>query len=365
MEKKILAIESSCDETAAAVVAATDNRQQMDNSTRFDSPIRYNRGLEILSNVVASQIDLHKKYGGVYPELASRAHAENILPVIDEALELAGCDKNLGDIEAIAVTYGPGLVGSLVAGLAAAKTLAYVFKKPILPINHWEGHLYSVWFGQKQPQFPALFLTVSGGHTNLILMKDHGKYEVLGSTVDDAAGEAFDKVARLLGLGYPGGPAISREAEKYNKDLARDFKLPRPMIDSGDFKFSFSGLKTAVLYKIKEIGELTEKDKTFLAWEFQEAATDTLIAKIKKAAEKYQPKSLCLTGGVAANKVLREKFAGLGEVFGDMKIFIPELNLTTDNAAMIGAAGYFNLLSGKREKWYDVGVNAGANLYEV
>lgn len=378
---KILAIESSCDETAAAVIAASDNK------------------LEILSNVVASQIDLHQKYGGVYPELASRTHAEQIIQVIEEGLDKSQnrmasdiCDPTtkfiglpesskldlkeaIAKIDAIAVTYGPGLIGSLVVGLAAAKTLAYVFDKPILPINHWEGHIYSnfVQVDGKRPEFPSLILTVSGGHTNIILMKDHGEYEILGQTLDDAAGEAFDKVARLLRLGYPGGPAISAAAEKFCngkskevlKQLLNDTKfiLPRPMINSGDFNFSFSGLKTAVLYKVRALGEMSMDEELIMAYAFQEAITDTLIIKIKQAIKKYRPKSICLTGGVSANKVLREKFTELGNSLDyQPTIHIPQFNLTTDNAAMISVAGYYNFISDKAKKWYDVCVAPNTEL---
>ena len=379
----ILAIESSCDETACAVVSTDNGQLTTDNR------------LEILSNVVASQIDLHSKYGGVYPELASRTHAEQIIPTILESLENVKSTPNdkkneellldgarsvksmMEEIDAVAVTYGPGLVGSLVVGLAAAKTLAYVFDKPILPINHWEGHIYSNFVGECQmpnfqcqkdanlPEFPAIILTVSGGHTNIILMKGHGDYEILGQTLDDAAGEAFDKVARLLGLGYPGGPAISARAETYNRQQTTDnrFELPRPMIHSGDFNFSFSGLKTAVLYKVRGMGEMSDDDKSMMAYEFQEAITDTLIIKTKKAIEKYRPKSICLTGGVSANKVLREKFVKLGESLDyQPTVHIPPFALTTDNAAMIGVAGYYNFISGKAKKWYDIGVEPNGLL---
>lgn len=352
MTKTILSIESSCDETAAAVLSGDNDK------------------LELLSNVVASQIDLHQKYGGVYPELASRAHAEQILPVIEEALSKA-FDKNLPEamakIDAIAVTYGPGLIGSLVVGLTAAKTLAYVFNKPIIPINHWEGHLYSVWLEGAQPVFPALFLTVSGGHTNLILMKNHHDYEILGQTVDDAAGEAFDKVARLLDLGYPGGPAISKEVAKFDgTDRSRQkvdtLNFPRPMLNSHDFNFSFSGLKTAVLYKIRAAGALSPQDKIIFAYAFQEAITDTLITKTCQAIEKFNPKSICLTGGVSANKILRQKFQALAENFPELQIHIPPFQFTTDNAAMIAAAGYFHFISGQTQKWYDINVKPTATL---
>ncbi|MDO8513602.1 MAG: tRNA (adenosine(37)-N6)-threonylcarbamoyltransferase complex transferase subunit TsaD [bacterium] len=377
---KILAIETSCDETAAAVV---EGKEENGKSR-----------LSILVNVVSSQIELHKKFGGVYPEVASRAHAEKIIPVIEEALEKSETQSasrrtnvkfNLKDamkeIDAIAVTYGPGLIGSLAVGLAAAKTLAYCFDKPIIPVHHWEGHIYSNFIREKAkskkqkvkiPGFPSLILTVSGGHTSLILMKDHGKYEILGQTLDDAAGEAFDKVARLLGLPYPGGPSISAEADKIKYQIVnskikerctQEFNLPRPMINSKDLNFSFSGLKTAVLYKIKALDKLDEKHKAALAAEFQDAITDTLVSKTIQAAKKYHPKSICLTGGVAANKMLREKFLDIEKYLEyQPDIYIPAAELTTDNATMIGAAGYYHLLLGKTSKWYDINVASNATL---
>jgi N6-L-threonylcarbamoyladenine synthase len=368
---KILAIETSCDETAVAVVEMQNDkcRSQIDNGNYASCD------LEILSNVVASQIDLHQKFGGVYPELASRAHTEKILAVINEAiLNLKFKDQNAKlwksgpqnllevweEIDAIAVTKGPGLIGSLAVGVAAAKTLAFALKKPIIPINHWEGHLYSVWFEKPAPQFPALFLTVSGGHTNLILMKNHGEYEILGQTKDDAAGEAFDKVAKLLGFPYPGGPSISAEAEKFNNQRSKiknvvDLSFPRPMVNEKGFDFSFSGLKTAVLYKSRQLGELNEELKAAIAYEFQEAVTDTLIIRAKQAAEQFKPKSICLTGGVSANKVLREKYQKMVKSLEwKPTLHIPPMFLTTDNAAMIGGAAIFHALSNRLEKWYDV-----------
>ncbi|MBI2263305.1 tRNA (adenosine(37)-N6)-threonylcarbamoyltransferase complex transferase subunit TsaD, partial [Candidatus Berkelbacteria bacterium] len=335
---KILAIESSCDETAAAVASGL--------------PVK------ILSSVVASQIKLHQKFGGVYPEMASRAHAEKIIPVINRAVSNRAISnrakKYFDDIDVIAVTAGPGLIGSLLVGVNAAKTLAYALKKPLIPVNHIEGHIYANFVSEnpppsrllkkglrpllsvratagqplaENPQFPLIALTVAGGHTALILMRRHLDYQILGETLDDAAGEAFDKVARLLNLGYPGGPAIEAAASKLstnNRQLTT--KLLRPMIDSDDFNFSFSGLKTAVLKIVK-----TKKfNKPALAGEFQEAVSDVLTTKTLKAAQKYQAKSVLLGGGVAANQNLREKLEHQIKKYTDAQIFIPQLSLCTD-----------------------------------
>ncbi len=354
---KILAIETSCDETAAAVVEGEGRA----------SP-------RLLSSVVASQIDLHQKYGGVFPEIASRAHTEKIVPVIEKALKDAGSKKDLNDIDNIAVTFGPGLIGSLLVGVTAAKTLAYVFNKPIIPINHWEGHIYSNFIGEfsnsnfqfsnnNLPKFPSLVLIVSGGHTGLVLMHGHGKYQALGQTRDDAAGEAFDKVAKLLGLPYPGGPAISAVAERiknYELIIKKKYRFPRPMINEPGFDFSFSGLKTAVFYDIRD-KKLNEQDKIEVAYEFQEAIVETLMARTKQAAEKYQPASLCLVGGVSANKRLREEFAKLGDDLSwRPSIHIPDIKLSTDNAAMIGIAAAYHLE--KATTWQNINTDANSRL---
>lgn len=384
-KSRILAIESSCDETAAAVIEG--NGEAL---------------LEIKSNVVASQIDLHQKFGGVFPEVASRAHAEKILPTIEETLvksglggEGGGWQKAMEEIDAIAVTYGPGLIGSLMVGVAAAKTLAYALDKPIIPINHWEGHIYSNFVREflisnsqfskgRIPEFPSLVLTVSGGHTSLILMRDHGDYEILGRTLDDAAGEAFDKVAKLLGLRYPGGPEISALADRIkNKELRikGGYDFPRPMVNEPGFDFSFSGLKTAVLYKVRglrgepfdctrgkggEAGKqrkLSGNERAMIAKEFQDAVVETLVKKAEQAAKRYQPRSLCLAGGVAANKQLRQAFKEMaGKLVNKPTIHIPPLFLTTDNAAMIGAAGYYHYVAHQEKKWYDVDADANALL---
>jgi N6-L-threonylcarbamoyladenine synthase len=304
---KILAIESSCDETAAAVVE---------------------NGHSVLSNVVASQIDLHALTGGVVPEVASRAHVHAILPVIREALLEADCEWD--DIDALAVTVEPGLVGSLLVGKMSAATLAYAHDKPLIPVNHVHGHWYSSWLEQEAAEFPILVLSISGKHNELVLIRDHGDFEVLGETLDDAAGEAFDKTSRLLGLGYPGGPAIEKEAE----DGAPDFKFPSARIEGYDF--SFSGLKTSVLYFVQKNPEAKKAD---IARAFQDAVVKSLVDKTAQAAEEFDVKEVHLVGGVSANKALR---AALSERLGDKPFRHPaKMRYCTDNAAMIGAAAYW------------------------
>lgn len=288
-------------------------------------------GITLMSNIVASSQAIHAKYGGIIPEKAAREQIKSIIPVINEAIQ---ADRNTGlqAIDAIAVTIGPGLIGSLLVGVETAKTLAYVWKVPLIPVNHLVGHIYANWLVSK-PQFPALVLLVSGGHSELILMTDHGKFKYLGGTRDDAAGECFDKCARLLNLGYPGGLAIEKAAIK--NDL---YKLPRPMIDDKSFDFSFSGLKTAVS-RLSLDSRFKIQDSGYLAYELQEAITDVLVTKTRKAAEKYQINNILLAGGVAANKRLREKFQILDSKF---KIYVPDFSLCTDNAAYIASAAYFN-----------------------
>lgn len=392
----ILSIETSCDETAIAIVKSDGNN------------------LKVLANIVSSQIKLHAEWGGVVPNLAAREHLKNIIPVLKEALETAKITPS--DIDLIAVTEGPGLIPALLIGTNTAKTLAYKWKKSLLGIHHIEGHIYANFISEnkissisnssnslisKQFQnsnlknsnieFPILCLVVSGGHTQLILMKDHLQYEIIGQTLDDAAGEAFDKVARILNLGYPGGPAIAAAAANFqfsisnfqsnsnelisneksnhkNSELKNSklnqnsklkiknsIKLPRPMLHSKDFNFSFSGLKTAVLYQIKKIKKsLDEKELqitdyklliTEMAYEFQQAAIDVLVHKTIKAAQEHQPKTIMLAGGVSANKQLREQ---LGKAIknnqsnlSDSSYLVPALSLTGDNAAMIAAAAAF------------------------
>ena len=309
----VLGIESSCDETAAAVVAD---------------------GRKILSNVIASQVALHAPYGGVVPELASRQHLLWIVPTIDKAMHDAYVTWK--DIGAIAVTYGPGLAGSLLVGVNAAKAVAFAQGLPIIPVNHMEGHLYANWLLDNEPEFPLLALIVSGGHSDLVLMRDHGKYQGLGQTRDDAAGEAFDKVARILGLGYPGGPAI--QTASVGGDPSK-LKLPRAWLGES-YDFSFSGLKTAALRVVQqmEAGKLPGVTVAEVAASFQEAVVDVLVEKTRWAAERHKVKLVALGGGVAANALLRKEMV---ERVVTARVACPPPVLCTDNAAMIAAAGYF------------------------
>lgn len=315
---KILAIETSCDETAAAVVK--DGR--------------------VLCNIIASQAALHNQYGGVVPEVAAREHVPVIIPTIKLALKEA--KTKLKDIDYIAVTQGPGLATSLHVGIDTAKTLALALGKPLLPVNHMEAHIYAN-FVESEVEFPALILVVSGGHTMLVVMKGHGNFKIVGETLDDAAGEAFDKTAKILGLGYPGGPQISKLAENGN-DTA--FNFPRPMIKSRDLDFSYSGLKTAVLYEVQKHKIIDNSTKQDLAASLQSAIIDTLVSKTEQAAKKHKVKTLMLGGGVAANKKLREAFIALSDKLA-LNCSIPPLSYCTDNAAMIGLAAYYRIKSKK------------------
>lgn len=327
---KILGIETSCDETAAAVVED---------------------GKVVLSSALASSSSLHVKTGGIIPEVAARKQIESIIPVIEEALSPIGKEN----IDAIAVTYGPGLIGSLLVGVETAKTLSLVWNKPIVPTNHLVAHIYANFIDrQEEPGFPIVSLVVSGGHTDFVLMQTHGDIKYLGGTRDDAAGEAFDKTARLLGLPYPGGPEIAKVAEQY---LSQELNLfPRPMINEDTIDTSFSGLKTAVLKHTKENPDF---DKNLLAAQIQEAIVDTLVAKSLKAVEKYNPKSFLLAGGVSANKRLREKII---EALKDKtEVFIPNLKYSTDNAVMIASAAFFNY---KPIPWQEVTANPSLVIEE-
>lgn len=329
---KILGIETSCDETSVAVVE---------------------NGRRVLSNVIFSQINLHAKTGGVVPEVAAREHVVKIIPVLENALKKAAV--NLAEIDAIAVAYGPGLLSSLLIGAVTANIASLILRKPIIPVNHIEGHIYSNWLERDdgktpidEPKFPILGLTVSGGHNELFLMRNHFDFKIIGETRDDAAGEAFDKVARLLGLSYPGGPSVMKAAKKGHADA---YKFPRAMLEKDSFDFSFSGIKTAVLYfieKEKRAGrKINAKFINDVAASFQEAVVDVLTAKVIAAVEKYNPREVHLAGGVSANIVLRERVAieieKLNKRCGANIIlrWPQKFEYCTDNAAMIAAAGYY------------------------
>ncbi len=336
---KILAIETSCDETAIAILEA--------KKTKFG------HDFSILSNQIASQVKIHAPFGGVVPNLAKREHRKN-LPLLLKTINY----KLRTKIDAVAVTYGPGLEPALWEGIEFAKTLAKKWKVSLVPVNHLEGHIYSALMRkskfkiQNSGLFPLLTLIVSGGHTELVFQKKHLAYKILGETLDDAAGEAFDKVARMLGLSYPGGPILSKLAKKGNP---KAFDFPRPMLHSKDLNFSFSGLKTSVLYKLRELGNPPaggQKTKADIAASFEEAAVDVLVKKTMKAVEVYKPKNAALGGGVAANDRLRE------ELSKRLSVLLPEKIFTGDNAAMIAVAGYYRFL----KKKFDQNPKATGNL---
>lgn len=394
---KILAIETSCDETAVSVLEGQ------------------NGNLNVLSNAVSSQIELHKEWGGVVPNLAAREHLKNIIPVLETALSKAKTKQE--DIDLIAVTQGPGLIPALLVGVDAAKTLSYVWQKPLIGIHHIEGHIYANFISENKVnsifnfqfskfktknskqntkyqilntkyKFPMLCLVVSGGHTQLVLMRDHLEYEIIGETQDDAAGEAFDKVARILGLGYPGGPAIAAAAANFqftifnlqkksnNKKSNTQIKFPRPMLHSNDFNFSFSGLKTAVLYLSKEFEKNSKlqipnhKLQEAIAAEFQQAVIDVLVHKTIKAAEKYNPKTIMLAGGVSANKELRDQLGEkIKETLPTTSYNLPPNPYSLDNAAMIASAAYFRWQkmsqtekNSAKENWKTLEANAGLRM---
>ena len=346
----ILGIETSCDETGAAVIEGNEQTKKV----------------KLLSNVVASSLSLHSKTGGIIPENAAREQVRLIIPVIKDALERAGIrfptsELRIPNIDAIALTYGPGLVGSLLIGTETAKTLSYVWNKPIIPVNHLIGHIYANFVSEISnsavPQFPAIGLIVSGGHTDLILMTGHGRLRWLGGTRDDAAGEALDKIGRLLGLPYPGGPHIEEAAKNGNPNK---HKFPSPLIGSADFDFSFSGLKTAVFREVATMKQLNNGTIADISASAQKAVVDVLVHKTLKAARQYSAKSILLGGGVAANNKLREQFE-LSIVNGQMsnvKLFAPQKFLCTDNAVMIAAAAFFN---NQTEPWQKI--DANPNLY--
>lgn len=329
----ILAIESSCDETAAAVV---------------------HNGREVRSNIISSQIDLHKLYGGVVPEIASRKHIEKINQVIEEALKEA--DTTLDEIDAIGVTYGPGLVGALLVGVAEAKAIAFAKNKPLIGVHHIEGHISANYIEHPDLEPPFLCLVVSGGHTHLVCVKEYGKYEILGGTRDDAVGEAYDKVARTIGLGYPGGPKIERIAREGDPNA---IVFPKARIEGSSYDFSFSGLKSAVLNYINGCQmKGQEYNPADIAASFQKAAIDALVEKSMKAVDEFDMYKFAIAGGVASNGALRQ---AMEEACAkrDMKFYYPSPIFCTDNAAMIGAAAYYEYLAGTRHGW---DLNAVPNL---
>lgn len=327
----ILAIETSCDETAASLIEASE------------------RGIVVKSNIVSSQINIHRQYGGIVPEVAARAHIEKILPVLKQAIATSGIKHPESSIQLVTVTHGPGLVTSLLVGLETAKILSYVWQKPLMPINHLIGHIYACLASNSQfPilnfQFPAVCLVVSGGHTELVLMENHHQFKKIGQTLDDAAGECFDKVAKLLNIGYPGGPAIARYAKLSSiRNLVSSIQLPRPMINTKDYNFSFSGLKTAVLYKTRKLGKSpTRQYIPEICREVQQAIIDVLVAKTLRAARDFSAKTVILCGGVAANDELRGQLGQkLKTKNPKLHFLVPPKNLCTDNAAMIAVAAYF------------------------
>lgn len=386
---KILGIETSCDETAMSVVEVKSENLK----------VRSGEEIGVLSNVISSQVKLHAKYGGVVPSLAAREHVKNIKHVFNLAIRKAKIKKFDKEIDFIAVTHGPGLGPALLVGLTFAKTISWLYKKPVVGVNHLEGHIYSNWLppmanpesetlNLKQIQnsklktqnknfFPTLNLIVSGGHTELVLMENHGQYKIIGETLDDAVGEAFDKVARLLGLGYPGGPAIAKHASQWNIEISPaldklwakagniEILFPRPMEKSKNYNFSYAGLKTSVLYKVKDLKntgvKLTDHVINQICYEFQNAALDVLVLKTVKAAQRYKVKSIFLSGGVSANKELRSRLATEAKKIG-IKYSQPELEYTGDNATMIAVAGYFSYAKTKKIKTAYNAAEMKANL---
>lgn len=362
---RILGIETSCDETGAAIIEGSDKKQ----------PVK------LLSNVMATSLAKHAETGGIIPEDAARQQVVSITPVIKKAISESGMDLHK-PVDAVAVTYGPGLIGSLLVGVETAKTLAYMWNVPLIPVNHMYGHIYANWIETdttEAPKLPALALVISGGHTDIVLLKAHGDLQVIGGTRDDAAGECFDKCARLLGYDYPGGPKISQLALKGDP---KAFQLPRPMIDSHDYDFSFSGLKTAFMRKTREVfplqrkeledrtggwqqvspeNELSEKEKQTLfdlCASLEYTIADIVTRKVVSALKKYAVNTLILSGGVAANKVLTNRLYEQTQQLGETKLHVPPPHLCTDNAAMIAAAGFYN---DKKVAWQDV--TADPELY--
>ena len=325
----ILGIETSCDETAVSLIKISGRGKK----------------IEVLSNVVASQISIHRRYGGIVPEVAARAHLVNVFPVIEQAI-FSKLSNPQRQIDAIGVTNGPGLITSLLVGVEVAKVLSYVWQIPLVPITHLLAHLYANFLSEKDNQwkkinFPALCLVVSGGHTKLILMKNKERFLELGTTVDDAAGEAFDKVAKLLNLGYPGGPIISRRARQGDSQA---IIFPRPMIKQANYNFSFSGLKTAVKYRVAKEKKINQQFVNDICASFQQATVDVLISKAIRATKRFQVNSVLLAGGVAANQQLRQQLSKrVARLSDDIDFFVPPIKLCTDNALMVALATYFKI----------------------
>lgn len=333
---KILAIETSCDETAICILECT---------RELTSP-----SFKVVANSLISQIDIHKEYGGVFPMLAKREHIKNLPILLKKVLSDAGEDEDAPNIDCIAVTSGPGLEPALWTGIIFAEELGKKWGKRVIGVNHMEGHLFSTLFQIKEViKFPAIGLLVSGGHTELVLIKDFDKFEVIGKTRDDAVGEAFDKSARLLDLPYPGGPKISELALKARiRGEDNPFHFPRPMLNTNDFDFSYSGLKTAVLYAMKKLDNVDEKTKENIAQAFEEAAIEPLILKTKKAVEEHGAKSIIVGGGVSANTYLQSELRGLNSLLGT-ELHLPLKDLSTDNAIMIAIACYVRIKTGRDE----------------
>ena len=328
----ILGIETSCDETSAAIITGTDT------------------GVTLQGHVVASSLAMHATTGGVIPENAAREQIKYMLPVLEQTLTEA--DMKISDIDAFAVTYGPGLIGSLLVGVETVKTLAFGLNKPIIPVNHMVGHIYANFIENNEITFPAIVLVVSGGHTDLLFMQNHGEFTLLGGTRDDAAGEAFDKIGRLIGLPYPGGPAMEQEAKKGDPNR---FHFPRPLIGSTDFDFSFSGLKAAVLREVKKLDTIDEQTVADIARATQDAIIDVLVKKTLKAADKKGVNSILLSGGVAANQTLNKAFQkAIEKQRLQINLFYPPKKFCTDNAAMIATAAFYN---NNPAQWSEVTAN--------
>lgn len=345
----ILGIETSCDETAASVIQTHEKTGR----------------IKVLSNIISSQINIHKKYGGVVPEVAAREHVLNILPVIEEALTVANIKPR--QLQAIGITRGPGLITSLITGVETARTLAYVWQKPIIEVNHIEGHIYANFIDAAQSiKFPAIILTVSGGHTTLVKMEKPGQIKIIGETRDDAAGEAYDKAAKMLGLGYPGGPIIAQKASQYQPDKHRNkfapLNFPRPMFNSANFDFSFSGLKTSLLYQLQSDHHWKQRVPEY-CHEYQSAIIDILIHKTIKSAKKFKAKTIMLSGGVSANQELRQRLAkNIEKDCPNTDFRVPKLEYTTDNAAMIAAAAFFMFRQGKIYDFKHIKTDPGLQL---